>query len=294
MIYPDNHDFRFHSFSKSREDGSLKWRQLQIPNDEIMAEHRRKLTLMHDWDIPMPNATGGLPGKTILHNVLPHADNETFYMVDLLNAFAGVNIDTLVATATSPLVPSRYEEEIEAFIRTQASSAHFPGLPQGAPCSPFLFNLYCLPMDRELAEYCESKEVTYTRYIDDLTFSTNGTLGKKLRRNLRDIIERHGGMQVNHRKSKLHHLANGPVTITGVSIQPDGRIQPSPRVLDEALWVFDDALTLGRVGLELTHVEIGKVHGHHGAINQMTEGETPAVRKLNKTYAQALASAALK
>lgn len=259
-----------------------------------MAEHHRKLALMNSWEIPMPYATGGLPGRTLLDNAMPHAENKTFYMIDLQDAFSHVDIDTLVDTARSPLVPRRYEDEIEAFIRTQASSVEFPGLPQGAPCSPFLFNLYCLPMDRELAAFCESRGITYTRYLDDLTFSTNGSLGDRRRRMLREIIERREGMKVNHQKSRLHSLEKGPVTITGISIQPDGRVQASPEVLESARVVFRGALEMGRAGIILTETEIGQLHGYHGAINQLTDGETPVVKRLNHLYLQALSALALK
>lgn len=286
--------FRHHRIPKQQEDGSVRWRQLHIPYDDLMAEHHRKLALMNSWQIPMPHATGGLPGKTLLDNVLPHAQNTTFYLLDLQDAFSHVDIDNLVDTAKSPIVPSRYEDEIEDFIRNQASSREFPGLPQGAPCSPFLFNLYCLPMDRELAAFCDDRGIAYTRYLDDLTFSSSDSLGIKRRRALREIIERHKGMAINHQKSRLHHIHNGPVTITGVSLQPDGRIQASPEVLESARVVFSSALELGRAGLALTESEVGQLHGYHGAVNQLTHGETPAVKRLNVLYAQVLATLALK
>ena len=122
--------FRHHQIPKTNEDGSVRWRQLHIPMDDLMAEHHRKLSLMNSWDIPMPHATGGLPGRTLIDNVLPHADNKVFYMLDLQDAFSHVNIDTLVDIAKSPIVPRRHEDELEDFIRTQASSEQLPGLPQ--------------------------------------------------------------------------------------------------------------------------------------------------------------------
>ncbi len=45
-------------------------------------------------------------------------------------------------------------------------------LPQGSPCSPIISDLIAHPLDIRLAQLAKKHRLTYSRYADDLTFST--------------------------------------------------------------------------------------------------------------------------
>lgn len=46
-------------------------------------------------------------------------------------------------------------------------------LPQGAPTSAYLANLICRRMDTRIAGYCNKHNIVFTRYADDLMFSSD-------------------------------------------------------------------------------------------------------------------------
>jgi hypothetical protein len=55
-----------------------------------------------------------------------------------------------------------------------AQIACFQGaLPQGSPCSPIISDLVARILDQRLVRFAKRHRVTYSRYADDITFSTN-------------------------------------------------------------------------------------------------------------------------
>ena len=44
-------------------------------------------------------------------------------------------------------------------------------LPQGAPSSPAITNLIMFSFDEHLGQWCRERNIAYTRYCDDMTFS---------------------------------------------------------------------------------------------------------------------------
>jgi retron-type reverse transcriptase len=63
-------------------------------------------------------------------------------------------------------------EEKAATIVAQLA-CHNNGLPQGAPTSPVISNLVANHLDIRLSRVATKNRCTYTRYADDITFSTN-------------------------------------------------------------------------------------------------------------------------
>ena len=77
--------------------------------------------------------------------------------------------------------------------------------PQGFPTSPTLANIALRGMDKMIAEQCEEKGILYTRYADDLSFSTTDNDKIWLKDNtlgMATSIVRAFKFEVNKRKTK--------------------------------------------------------------------------------------------
>lgn len=106
-----------------------------------------------------------IPKKTIRENVRFHKGQEKVICVDIKNFFSSITECDVTKIFTKMGYSSRV-----AFVL--AKLCCLDGcLPQGAPTSPHISNIYLLSLDKLLADYCIPKKIRYTRYADDMTFS---------------------------------------------------------------------------------------------------------------------------
>ena len=106
-------------------------------------------------------------------------------------------------------------------------------LPQGAVTSPYLSNLACLDLDKDIGNYCNERNIYYTRYADDLIFSANDLdLLKELKNNISVILKKYRTndfqLEINNEKTKIIKNTSHK-KITGVTIN-DYQIKASKKI----------------------------------------------------------------
>jgi hypothetical protein len=105
------------------------------------------------------------------------------------------------------------------FLQCYFAGIQGKGIAVGGPLSPYLMNLYCeVYLDAQVRRWCEKYAIVYTRYVDDLVFSSNVPIGEDRRRKIRCFVN-DAGFEVNHRKSKVLALSQGTVFITKVGLE---------------------------------------------------------------------------
>lgn len=75
------------------------------------------------------------------------------------------------------------------------------GLPQGAPTSPALSNIYLKRCDARIGGYCLPRKIRYSRYADDMTFSGNFSAGKIL--SFIALVLSDNDLKLNESKTKI-------------------------------------------------------------------------------------------
>ena len=115
-------------------------------------------------------------GKGIKENANAHVCSEYILKVDLENFFNSVIPKMLFkALKKQKIELSEIDEKIIEQFLFWNMSKKINGklvLSVGAPSSPFISNLVMYNFDNKMDEYCSNKSIVYTRYADDLIFST--------------------------------------------------------------------------------------------------------------------------
>lgn len=115
-------------------------------------------------------AHGFKPHHTIMTNGRVHVGRRYVFNVDLQDFFGVIHFGRVRAFFIKNKNFSLHPKVAEIL----AHIACFQGkLPQGSPCSPIISNLIAHAMDVRLSQLASSCGVSYTRYADDLTFSSN-------------------------------------------------------------------------------------------------------------------------
>jgi hypothetical protein len=118
--------------------------------------------------ITLPNCVHGFREKhSIRTNAIPHLGRKYVFCLDLLDFFP-----TIKYIDVQKIFNDINCDEVTSFLLAKLCT--FNGyLPQGAVTSPCIANIVFSEVDKNIMKICGKKRVSYTRYADDLTFSSN-------------------------------------------------------------------------------------------------------------------------
>lgn len=137
---------------------------------------------------------------SIMGNALPHVAQPHIYSLDLKDYFT---------TITTKQVVRLFQSELFDFNKAIAQAltllVTFEGhLPTGAPTSPVIANFCTLQLDHALMAFATQNELNYTRYADDMTFSSKSFIDTEMRLAIHHLIEAHG-FHINPKKIHYRH-----------------------------------------------------------------------------------------
>ena len=221
-------DSHYHQFEIPKKSGGT--RVITAPGGELKRVLKvLAYVLNYQFFVPAP-VMGFVEGCSIATNAAEHTGKSYVLNIDLKDFFPSIRKRMVL----SALKRHGIDDEVARLIARL--SCHVPEdggeecLPQGAPTSPILSNFACIHMDVRLSGLAQSLGLTYTRYADDITFSSNHNVFREdgpFWEKLRSIISE-CGFTLNEKKTRLLRPWDRQ-EVTGLTV--NGKVNVSRRYL---------------------------------------------------------------
>ena len=178
VIFDVNH---LHQILKLNEIKSDCYHQFEIYSkgkSRIITAPSQPLKLRQRWilkeileHIPINQCCHGfVQHRSIKTNAQLHVGKEYILCMDIHNFFPSINIQQVFEVFHNIGYTTDVSWELSRLCTYESK------LPQGAPTSPFLANIIFNSIDKQIQNAISKLNVTYTRYADDLTFSSTNNL----------------------------------------------------------------------------------------------------------------------
>jgi retron-type reverse transcriptase len=239
---------KYKTFSIPKRTGGV--RTISAPCPELKLLQRRLSDgLQSCWDeintkkkVAKAISHGFRRGCSILSNAKVHRGRRFVFNVDIKDFFDSINFGRVYGFF---LKNSDFSLADPVAKIVAAIACHNGNLPQGSPCSPVISNLIGQILDIRLAKLARDQGCSYSRYADDLTFSTNqpvfppaiAALGAnhswEAGDELTKIISR-SGFQLNPKKTRMQYR-DSRQEVTGLIVNRRANTTPEYRRLARAM-----------------------------------------------------------
>jgi RNA-directed DNA polymerase len=168
--------------------------------------------------------------KSIRNNAFEHLESSYLLKMDFKDYFMSIT-PQLFWEKVNPLniIENSDEKKIIERLLFWCPSKRLSGklvLSVGAPTSPLISNFIAFDFDKEINRLCRESGITYTRYSDDLTFTTFHksilfSIPKLVSSLLKETMS--GSVSINESKTVYASKASNR-HVTGITLTSDGRL----------------------------------------------------------------------
>lgn len=204
-----------------------KLRDLYNPSHEHKKALRKLVGYFMEVDLPS-YVYGGIRKKSHIQNAGIHKDNEYLMLIDIQNFFPSTSDSYVYDLFKNHFSMDKDLAKILTdFVTVPCENREGRYLPQGYPTSPILSFLAYYKMYDELSQLAVKNSLEFSCYYDDLTFSSDTYIAKKLKRKCAKIIEKYR-FKIHPTKSLITRKKG--IEVTGVFLDSTG-LQKAPKKL---------------------------------------------------------------
>ena len=294
ILYKIPNNEKYTEFEISKKNGDT--REIKAPIERLKLLQKRLADLLNECYEEIYNKNkkrslshGFRKNHSIFTNAKNHKNKRYVFNIDLKDFFPSINFGRVRG-----FFIKNHHFNLHTDIATLIAqiACYDNELPQGSPCSPIISNFIGNLLDTRIVNLAKSAKCTYSRYADDLTFSTNKKdfpskiavmqetnnwiIGNSLKKEIEKV-----GFRVNDKKTSMQYRTARQVT-TGLVVNNKVNIKKEyykkARSMCHELFKTDQFYinknTQGTVELE---------NNNFGTLNQL-EGILNFIYQIKKPY----------
>ncbi|WP_429072416.1 retron Ec67 family RNA-directed DNA polymerase/endonuclease [Aeromonas veronii] len=253
---------------------SDKKKFIKIDKDRVLDGKTKNFT---EYKFISTLSHGFVRERSIITNALMHLNKRNVLNIDLKDFFESFNFGRVrgffISNRNFCLDP-----DIATVIAQIA--CYDNKLPQGSPCSPVITNLISHILDIQLAALAKANSCVYSRYADDITFSTRERVFPSdimsieageyiVGRKLRGIIKR-AGFSLNEKKTRIQ-FKDSRQDVTGLVVnkKPNVKSEYWRTVKSQCHSLFKNGTFTVKKGCDIVEGSISELEGRLNFIDQI-------------------------
>ncbi|MFD2673073.1 retron Ec67 family RNA-directed DNA polymerase/endonuclease [Marinicrinis sediminis] len=205
--------------------------------------------------------------KGIITNAENHRNKRFIFNIDLDNFFDSFHFGRVRGYFHKN---DHFSLPIEVATAIAQISCYEGKLPQGAPSSPIITNLICEILDHRILKIAKQYKLDYTRYADDLTFSTNDKNFLKSQSELYNMVSEEinrAGFKINDKKTRLQFRDSQQI-VTGLVVNK--KIHVNSVYYKETRAMAHHLYKYGEFKINDKPANLNQLEGRFSFINQLT------------------------
>lgn len=269
VLYVRGTDNLYTSFNIDKKNGGK--RKISAPLKELKNIQRKVVEALyrHEKKVCKKNDISHAfkKDKSIITNAKVHRNKRLVLNIDLEDFFESIHFGRVRGFFNKN---NNFLLPIEVATVIAQISCYKGKLPQGAPTSPIISNLICEILDNRLLKIAKKYKLDYTRYADDLTFSTNNKYFLKQQEEFYEKLSEElilSGFKINEKKKRQQYKDSRQV-VTGLVVNEKVNVNRTYYKKTRAM------------AHQLYQKGIFEINGESGSMNQL-EGRFAFINQLS-------------
>lgn len=272
LLFIEGIDKQYHTFEIPKKHGGT--RTICAPSEDLKGIQRRlasalsayRKALLTEQNLHPSISHGFEKGKSTITNAKLHRNKRFVLNLDLEDFFPTFHFGRVLGYFKKN---RDFQFPHEVAVTIAQLTCYQGHLPQGAPTSPVIANLIFQILDMRILKIAQTYRLDYTRYADDLTFSTSDrSFPEHYERFLKSVTAElgRGGFAVNQKKTRLQ-FRDSRQEVTGLVVNQ--KIHVSQEYYKQTRAMAHHLYTQGSCMLNGTPMPLAQLEGRFSYIDQL-------------------------